>query len=76
LDRPTSTGDWRERPALVLLAGNASSRSIEHDAPQQAMTFDLPQVFTFAEMRDMGVRELLIYCSDYNSRTLNDRCGA
>jgi hypothetical protein len=24
-----------------------------------------PQKITFAEMRDMGVRGLLIYCSDY-----------
>ena len=23
IDRPTSTGDWRERPALALLAGKA-----------------------------------------------------
>jgi hypothetical protein len=23
MDRPTSTGDWRERPALALLAGKA-----------------------------------------------------
>ena len=26
---------------------------------------DLPTKITFAEMRDMGVRGLLIYCSDY-----------
>lgn len=27
VDRPTLAGDWRERPALALLAGNAGSRS-------------------------------------------------
>ena len=27
VDRPTSTGDWRERPALALLAGKPASRS-------------------------------------------------
>ena len=26
---------------------------------------DRPQKITFAEMRDMGVRRLLIYCADY-----------
>ena len=26
---------------------------------------DQPQKITFADMRDMGVRDLLIYCSDY-----------
>jgi hypothetical protein len=26
---------------------------------------DRPQKMTFAEMRDMGVRGLLIYCADY-----------
>jgi ribosomal protein L32 len=26
---------------------------------------DRPQKITFADMRDMGVRGLLIYCSDY-----------
>jgi len=26
---------------------------------------DRPQKITFAEMRDMGVRGLLIYCADY-----------
>ena len=26
---------------------------------------DRPQKITFADMRDMGVRDLLIYCSDY-----------
>ena len=26
---------------------------------------DHPQKITFAEMRDMGVRGLLIYCADY-----------
>jgi hypothetical protein len=26
---------------------------------------DRPQKITFAEMRDMGVRGLLVYCSDY-----------
>ena len=29
-----------------------------------AMT-DRPQKITFAEMRDMGVRGLLVYCADY-----------
>jgi hypothetical protein len=29
-----------------------------------AMT-DRPQKITFAEMRDMGVRGVLIYCADY-----------
>jgi hypothetical protein len=29
-----------------------------------AMT-DRPQKITFAEMRDMGIRGLLIYCADY-----------
>jgi hypothetical protein len=29
---------------------------------------DRPQKITFAEMRDMGVRGVLIYCADY-------RCG-
>jgi hypothetical protein len=27
---------------------------------------DRPEKITFAEMRDMGVRGLLIYCSDYH----------
>jgi hypothetical protein len=27
---------------------------------------DRPQKITFAEMRDMGVRGLLVYCSDYH----------
>jgi hypothetical protein len=27
--------------------------------------FDRPQKITFAEMRDMGVRGLLVYCADY-----------
>jgi hypothetical protein len=26
---------------------------------------DRPQKITFAEMRDMGVRGVLIYCADY-----------
>jgi len=26
---------------------------------------DRPQKITFAEMRDMGVRGILVYCSDY-----------
>jgi hypothetical protein len=26
---------------------------------------DRPQKITFAEMRDMGVRGLLVYCADY-----------
>ena len=26
---------------------------------------DRPQKITFADMRDMGVRGVLIYCSDY-----------
>jgi hypothetical protein len=26
---------------------------------------DRPQKITFGEMRDMGVRQLLIYCADY-----------
>ena len=29
------------------------------------MGMDRPQKITFAEMRDMGVRGLLIYCQDY-----------
>ena len=29
---------------------------------------DRPQKITFADMRDMGVRGLLIYCSDYKCR--------
>ena len=29
-----------------------------------AMT-DRPQKITFAEMRDMGVRGILVYCADY-----------
>jgi hypothetical protein len=29
------------------------------------MGMDRPQKITFAELRDMGVRGLLIYCSDY-----------
>jgi hypothetical protein len=29
---------------------------------------DRPQKITFAEMREMGVRDLLVYCADY-------RCG-
>jgi hypothetical protein len=28
-------------------------------------TVDRPQKITFAEMRDMGVRGVLIYCADY-----------
>jgi hypothetical protein len=28
---------------------------------------DRPQKITFAEMRDMGVRGLLVYCADYRS---------
>jgi hypothetical protein len=27
---------------------------------------DRPQKITFAEMRDMGVRGLLVYCADYH----------
>jgi hypothetical protein len=30
---------------------------------------DRPQKITFAEMRDMGVRGLLVYCADINVRT-------
>ena len=26
---------------------------------------DRPQKITFAEMRDMGVRGILVYCADY-----------
>jgi hypothetical protein len=29
------------------------------------MSADRPQKISFAEMRDMGVRGILIYCADY-----------
>jgi hypothetical protein len=29
-----------------------------------------PQKITFADMRDMGVRGLLIYCSDYKWKSM------
>ena len=31
---------------------------------------DRPQKITFAEMRDMGVRSLLVYCADYRCSPL------
>jgi hypothetical protein len=30
---------------------------------------DRPQKITFAEMREMGVRGVLVYCADYHART-------
>jgi hypothetical protein len=36
---------------------------------------DRPQNITFADMRDMGVRGLLIYCSDYKCSHLFTMSG-
>ena len=36
---------------------------------------DRPQKITFADMRDMGVRGLLIYCSDYKCSHLITMSG-
>ena len=36
---------------------------------------DRPQKLTFADMRDMGVRGLLIYCSDYKCSHLITMSG-
>jgi hypothetical protein len=36
---------------------------------------DRPQKITFADMRDMGVRGLLIYCSDYECSHLVTMSG-
>jgi hypothetical protein len=36
---------------------------------------DRPQKITFADMRDMGVRGLLIYCSDYKCSHLVTMSG-
>jgi hypothetical protein len=36
---------------------------------------DCPQKITFAEMRDMGVRGLLVYCSDYKCSHLITMSG-
>ena len=43
---------------------------------------DFPQKVTFADIRDMGVRGLLVYCSDYKRSRLitmsacsQDECG-
>ena len=36
---------------------------------------DRPQKITFADMRDMGVRGLLIYCSDYKCSHLISMSG-
>jgi hypothetical protein len=34
---------------------------------------DRPQKITFADMRDMGVRGLLVYCSDYKCMRVMER---
>jgi hypothetical protein len=38
-----------------------------HSSPSAGLDLDhdRPQKITFAEMRDMGVRGLLVYCADY-----------
>jgi len=37
----------------------SSNPGFDHRLP------DRPQKITFAEMRDMGVRGILVYCADY-----------
>ena len=38
---------------------------------------DRPTTITFGEMRDMGVRRLLIYCADYRcSHSIAISCGS
>jgi len=32
---------------------------------------DRPQKITFSEMREMGVRGIIVYCADYTSATVS-----
>jgi hypothetical protein len=36
---------------------------------------DQPQKITFGEMREMGIRELLIYCADYKCSHMIEMSG-
>jgi hypothetical protein len=55
--------DFPDPPAA--LKQDARTAGVVENASCCRFTLTRPQKITFAEMRDMGVRGLLIYCADY-----------
>jgi hypothetical protein len=47
-------------------SGSSAQQSERRDRAKGEVEIARPQKITFGEMRDMGVRGVLVYCADYH----------